>query len=271
MSAHSYQQAGGSVTRSMSQRSTVLFSSRPLSSITTTTAPLETENGPRSPQRYRHTHRRSRSLTLFSGPQRVNGSDNFDTAGASVPQLQLESEALLGGNHGPSESAPVRTQSRARGWMGSVRRAFTGVDRNTPVSPSHGEFSTSSSPTKRHHSEDVAPRRAASTGAMLWKKKQGARDWDVEGATGGEQRSDAVAHEADDEEWDIESAVERRVVQVMFTVPKEKLRVVNGGPDGDGESFMSAEIKEAEKVTETEAEDARAGMGKGKEKEKDSG
>jgi len=31
----------------------------------------------------------------------------------------------------------------------------------------------------------------------------------------------------DEDEWDIERAVENRVVQVMFTVPKEKLRVVN--------------------------------------------
>lgn len=267
-SAHSYQQGGVSVSRSMSQRSTALFSSRPLTSTTTTTPPFENESGPRSPQRYRHSHRRSQSLTLFSNSQRVDASDNFNAAGTAGSRLQLESEALLGGNHGPSESPPMRTQSRARGWMGNVRRAFTGADRNTPGSPSHGEFSTSSSPTKQHHSEDVAPRRAASTGAMLWKKRQGARDWDVEGATGGEQQSDTASHKADDEEWDIESAVERRVVQVMFTVPKEKLRVVNGGPDGDGESFMSAEIKEMEKVTGIEPEDPGTGKGKGKEKEK---
>lgn len=268
MSAHSYQPAGGSVSRSMSQRSAVVFSSRPLSSTTITTSPFDNENDTRSPQRYRHRHRRSQSLTLFSNSEGVNASDNFNAAGTSVPQLQLESEALLGRNNSPGESLPMRTQSRARGWMGSVRRAFTGADRNTPGSPTHGEFSTSSSPTKHHHSEDVVPRRAASTGAMLWKKRQGARDWDVEG--GGEKRSDAVAHEADSEEWDIESAVERRVVQVMFTVPKEKLRVVNGGPDGDGESFMSAEIKDVEKVTGIEPDDPLTRKGKGKEKEKDS-
>lgn len=270
LSAHSYQQAGGSVSRSMSQRSAVLFSSRPLASTTTTTPPFENESNPCSPQRNCNKHRRSQSLTLFSNSQPTNASDTFSAAGPSVPQLQLESEALLGGNNGPSGSPPIRTQSRARGWMGSVRRALTGADRNTPGSPTHGEFSTSSSPTKQHHSEDV-PRRAASTSAMLWKRRKGARDWDVEGVTGGEQRSDAVPHEADDEEWDIESAVERRVVQVMFTVPKVKLRVVNGGPDGDGESFMSAEVKEAEKekATGIEPEYPDTRQGKGKEKEKD--
>ncbi|KAF2026278.1 hypothetical protein EK21DRAFT_74564 [Setomelanomma holmii] len=32
-------------------------------------------------------------------------------------------------------------------------------------------------------------------------------------------------------DWDVEAAVERRVVQVMFTVPRSKLRVVNADPD----------------------------------------
>lgn len=35
----------------------------------------------------------------------------------------------------------------------------------------------------------------------------------------------------DEEDWDVEAAVERRVVQVMFTVPKSKLRVVNADVD----------------------------------------
>lgn len=42
---------------------------------------------------------------------------------------------------------------------------------------------------------------------------------------------------ASEADWDVEAAVERRVVQVMFTVPKSKLRVVNA--DIDGSSIMS--------------------------------
>ncbi|RAR12593.1 galactose oxidase kelch beta-propeller [Stemphylium lycopersici] len=49
-----------------------------------------------------------------------------------------------------------------------------------------------------------------------------------------EDRPSTPASEAD---WDVEAAVERRVVQVMFTVPKSKLRVVNA--DVDGASLMS--------------------------------
>ncbi|KAF1940623.1 hypothetical protein EJ02DRAFT_455922 [Clathrospora elynae] len=49
-----------------------------------------------------------------------------------------------------------------------------------------------------------------------------------------EDRPSTPASEAD---WDIEAAVERRVVQVMFTVPRAKLRVVNA--DIDGSSILS--------------------------------
>ncbi|CAI6338324.1 unnamed protein product [Periconia digitata] len=42
---------------------------------------------------------------------------------------------------------------------------------------------------------------------------------------------------ADEDDWDVEAAVERRVVQVMFTVPRSKLRVVNA--DVDRSSLLS--------------------------------
>lgn len=48
------------------------------------------------------------------------------------------------------------------------------------------------------------------------------------------ERPATPASEAD---WDVEAAVERRVVQVMFTVPKSKLRVVNA--DVDHSSLLS--------------------------------
>ena len=45
---------------------------------------------------------------------------------------------------------------------------------------------------------------------------------------------------ADEVEWDVEAAVERRVVQVMFTVPKSKLRVVNADIDDSSVSVLSS-------------------------------
>ncbi|KAE8843514.1 hypothetical protein HRS9122_04617 [Pyrenophora teres f. teres] len=47
---------------------------------------------------------------------------------------------------------------------------------------------------------------------------------------------------ASEADWDVEAAVERRVVQVMFTVPKSKLRVVNA--DVDGCSILSVPARD---------------------------
>lgn len=169
----------------------------------------------------------------------------------------MESETLLGGLHRPGDGSPGKMQNRAKGWMGSVRRAFAGTDRNP--SPETGARSASSSPTKFHHTDAGIPRRAASAGAMLWQKRQGAKDWNAEGGSGENRGDTVVPFDGGDEEWDVESAVERRVVQVMFTVPREKLRIVNGGPDGDGESIRSAEVKDSDQ------RDLGVGKGKGKE------
>lgn len=62
-----------------------------------------------------------------------------------------------------------------------------------------------------------------------------------------DERPCTPASEAD---WDVEAAVERRVVQVMFTVPKSKLRVVNA--DVDHVSLMSLPRENSEEdVRET--------------------
>ena len=75
--------------------------------------------------------------------------------------------------------------------------------------------------------------------------------------------------------------MERRVVQVMFTVPRGSLRVVNAGPDGDGASLADAEVvplieSVGEGVSESTSEAYGSGNGSGsgnevvsKEKEKE--
>ena len=244
VSAQSWQQSVGTMSRSMSQRSAALLFSRPFSpSIENNHAvpPIDLQRAQSVTAATDPNARRTRSLTLFTNPRRTNSSETTPTTAPSFQQLQFESEELLGGYN---DRSPRRTQSRAREWMGSVRRAFTGADRSASETQRNGDLSTSSSPTKQHHHGDEAglPRRAASTGAMLWQKRQGARDWDVEcRPSGAEKAGGHEPREAEEEEWDVESAVERRVVQVMFTVPKEKLRVVNRGPDGDGVSMVSRE------------------------------
>ncbi|KAL9001177.1 MAG: hypothetical protein Q9169_000361 [Polycauliona sp. 2 TL-2023] len=233
----------GSFSRSLSQRSAALFS-HAYTSTNATTAPSPANDLQTSTQcntMANRRHRRSQSLTL--DPPNALVSQVTVPRAASFRQLQQESEALLGGNGERGTWSPTRGHGRARGWMGSMRRALR-VDRSASTSP---EIlgSSSSSPTKLDP-EAQTPRRAASAGAALWQRRQGARDWDVGdgGADAGTARSGGAG--ANDEEWDVESAIERRVVQVMFTVPREKLRVVNGAPEGDGESMLSNEVHEAD-------------------------
>ena len=251
VSSQSLQHSVGTISRSISQRSAALFNATSFRSST----PIDFQHG--GTQRYSPEHRRARSLTLNLPAQPTNISENY-AAAATPSNLQFEGEALLGEYPASGEPSPTRSQSRAKGWMGSVRRAFTGLERSSSTSPEHNE-STSSSPTKRNHLDAGLPRRAASTGATLWQKRQGARDWDAVNKEG--EKSNAKAQEGNDDDWDVESAVERRVVQVMFTVPKEKLRVINRGPEGDGESVMSTEVKDSTEGGEDNDK------GKGKEKE----
>ncbi|MCJ1279464.1 hypothetical protein MMC21_007288 [Puttea exsequens] len=240
LSSHSYQQSAGSISRSLSQRSAALFSSAPVRP----TNEITTFDGQRPPSEG-YGHRRSQSLTLFPNRQRADTEESYGAAVNSLPQAQHERETLLGDYPHFGEPSPTRSTSRARAWMGSMRRIFTGTDRGISTSPENNA-STASSPTKHVHADDGLPRRAASTGGMFWQKRQGAKDWDVEGSRMRGEISAPNNQDINEDEWDVESAVERRVVQVMFTVPKDKLRVVNRGPEGDGESILSSEVKEAE-------------------------
>ena len=258
LSSSSVPQSAGTMSRTLSQKSAGLFSSG-LFRTTNNTSPFERQGSQSG--HYRGEHRRSQSLTLYSTDERaVDTPNTFATARTSIPQAYSESEALLDDQSGDASPSPTKLQSRARGWMGSVRKAFTG-ERSSSTSPEHLD-SASSSPIKAGYTDTGIPRRAASTGAMLWQKRKGAKDWDVEGG----DLHDEVRKEdeGEEDEWDVESAVEKRVVQVMFTVPKEKLRVVNRNPDGDGESILSAEKGEAAGATE---ESKGHDKGKGKQKE----
>ncbi|PMD46591.1 hypothetical protein L207DRAFT_418686 [Hyaloscypha variabilis F] len=150
----------------------------------------------------------------------------------------------------PSKSKPTINlgKGRSQGWLGSLRRVFATSSGNTsPASPNYS--SRDDSPVRpidysAMSSGGVEPRRTVSAGATLWRRKQGKTDWqdsadnnDILQSTGRSNTFTASlprgmempreAGDASDDEWDIERAVENRVVQVMFTVPKEKLRVVN--------------------------------------------
>lgn len=168
--------------------------------------------------------------------------------------MQIASGALP-----PSTSmSPVR---RGPGWMGSIRRVLSGsVHDRTPEidtfplsgnsQPAYVPYrDRSASPNKRN---STAPRRTASDGSTFLRTKRGKEDWSADSETNAwepyrdepdtgdwgqagpgsppSQQEQFKKTEAD-VDWDIERAAATRDVQVMFTMPKARLRVVN--PDDD--------------------------------------
>lgn len=79
-------------------------------------------------------------------------------------------------------------------------------------------------------------------GGRLLKRKQGREAWDGDGGE-------------DEDEWDVERAVEQRLVQIMFTVPKERLRVVNAEIEREEEAvFVDPEKEEGYRDEDEEDE-----------------
>ncbi|KAI9885412.1 MAG: hypothetical protein M1823_002796 [Watsoniomyces obsoletus] len=274
-STQSHHLSIGNPLRTMSQRSSSNVGRTTSTVLRSSSVSSSGPNSGGSPTRSTPspTSKRSQSLRLFTRPG--SGDEASVTTrplSTDFTQLQMEGEALLprpstGGSMAGGDAGGGmfnKGKSRAVGWLGSMRRAlpFTGGGSNiTSVDKQHGETPTSSSsPTKTTHNGDGnIPRRAASAGAAYWRTKQGAKDWDLDrkGDDGSNNRSRNESPGSrelrdDDEDWDVEAAVERRVVQVMFTVPKEKLRVVNAGEEM---SLLS--------TNEGDEEDVRTVVGEG--------
>lgn len=240
------------------------------------------EDIPSKPNHNR-THSRDSEDGVIFPFQRSNTVDSLDP---SSPQFQVESELLLGRRSEwltPSESSSkaVAGSSKILGWMGSVRRALAGAQRTptidralapSPMVATCDKRSIVSCPMKGHqdgleseYRPSKVPRRAVSASSALLRQKKGASDWLADNnkrASAEISRGSAyepLAHDVpgssieadmvddDSEEWDVEAAVEGRVVQVTYTVPKEKLRVVNPGvgdiDDDDDDDNNNADEK----------------------------
>ncbi|KFY26459.1 hypothetical protein V493_04078 [Pseudogymnoascus sp. VKM F-4281 (FW-2241)] len=190
------------------------------------------------------------------------GSASFVTAlsGGSFPALRVEAETLLPRPGEWESGSPSKSKGLKRppGWLGSLKKVFGQEEWVSGPGVEEGErYVDSPSPTRAafgsepYRDDDTRPRRTASAGAMLWRRKQGRGDWEDsadEGAVGRRPYSVAGLETAplgeEDEEWDVEKAVRGRVVQVMFTVPKERLRVVNqdeGVEDDESDIGMQRE------------------------------
>ena len=159
--------------------------------------------------------------------------------------------------------------------MGSLRRAFKVVsmsvgDRSVSFTGTMEQYedgmrTSSSSPTKdRTNRNGNGPRRAVSDGGALLHQKRGQKDWNGEGwipyrddphaGDWGEPRSSADIRQAE-EDWDVEGAATNRDIQVMFTVPKSRLRVVNDDMDraslrsaSDGALSRNGSVRRAESI-----------------------
>ncbi|KAI5255193.1 hypothetical protein E4T42_01923 [Aureobasidium subglaciale] len=194
---------------------------------------------------------------------------------------------------------------RRRGWMGSIRQVFSG-DRSMSAShaqrrvgapmvplPTPQYRDRSNSPVKGHARTDSsmstsAPRRAASDSSQFLGTRRGKRDWegnendprwkpyqdDPDTGDWGDvpetsASKDEVKNPEDDEreDWDIEEAAANRDVQVMFTVPKARLRVVNADVDkaslrsiSDGaKSIRARQLLKDQENEETNEEATEAG------------
>ncbi|KAK0386109.1 hypothetical protein NLU13_5946 [Sarocladium strictum] len=186
-----------------------------------------------------------------------SSSSSYRTAKSAFGTLQAEGPSLLLGagagylagrtstsspeydDDNDEPGSPSKSKAPRRGWLGSLRRVFSTSGSTTPNSSTRGDSPMREKPSFEHTGDyEVRP---GLSGELL-RRKQGKFDWDsgdagdgYDGAKGGS------TGEKDD--WDIERAVESRLVQVMFSVPKERLRVVNPderGPDDDGVSVKSA-------------------------------
>lgn len=223
--------------------------------------------------------------TLMAPPPRSagsgsvsGGSASFVTAlsGGSFPALRVEAETLL---PRPAEwecGSPSKSKGLKKppGWLGSLKKVFKQEEWvSGPGVEEAGRYVDSPSPTRAafgnepYHDDDNGPRRTASAGAMLWRRKQGRGDWEDSADESAAGRPYSVAGletaplgEEEEEDWDVEKAVRGRVVQVMFTVPKERLRVVNqdeGMEDDESDIGMQREGSPTR-----ERHNAEAGMAK---------
>ena len=195
---------------------------------------------------------------LLGGRPPMDRDDPYQRAMAAHSGPTSTSAGPAPPMHEPSFIGLPNFQNRKRqGLMGSLRRALGAIstgersfsltgNRDSYLTTTNEEHSSSSSPTKDRRYQ--MPRRAASDGGALLKQKRGKKDWDSGNAwppyrddpdpgDWGEPRTSSDERQAG-EDWDVEDAVQRRDIQVMFTVPKSRLRVVND--DMDRASLRSA-------------------------------
>lgn len=179
--------------------------------------------------------------------------DSFSTSSSRRRQVHLEGEIshLLGS--APEWSTPPESPTRSlesehkRGgstWMGSLRKTLSNATKkaatsihSSSVDNNYAAAATASETAPSPEPGPSGTRRPsnASIAHSHLQRRQGPRDWAIDGR---QSRSSVMSlshtddddpFDDDDDDWDVEAAVEGRLVQITYTVPKERLRVVNAG------------------------------------------
>ncbi|KAL0263367.1 hypothetical protein SLS55_002347 [Diplodia seriata] len=140
-----------------------------------------------------------------------------------------------------------------------VDNSFATQDRSKSSGSGVGIGESTSGSRPSTGGDNVNPPRRANSDASFWKSKRGSKawsedpaspmwpsdrrdegDWAVATPDPGKSRESLDAYQ-EGEDWDVEAAAEGRVVQVMFTVPRQPLRVVNVDSElGSGETSDEA-------------------------------
>lgn len=185
----------------------------------------------------------------------------------------------------PIPSSPSKTRrnsrldSRPRSWLGSLKRMLS-VSGGSGGSGSSGGDSSPTKESLLHGHEasgfdqphlSLIGLNPGALGLGLVRRKQGREAWDSNGegpssrqAAGGEN-NEAAGEGSQGDEWDVEKAVEQRLVQVMFTVPKERLRVVNAEIERE-ESIILCDVNDEGSRSSRSGTPSSVGKGKGKER-----
>lgn len=284
----------GFITTAMSPFSGPVTSTAPSTSITTTAfMPVAPRSSDSTTSSFTTAHTSFTALQA-EGETLLPRPDGFTRSGENSPTRSSHHEILP-----PSPSKTKAANSglgRARGssgWLGSIKKVWAGE-------PEYDQPDFRLVPSRdpspvRVEEYDSTPTRAVSAGATMWRRKQGKSDWDDSAQDTLRPPSSVMGHhhrvsntstnegsmgriyDEEDEDWDIEQAVQNRVVQVMFTVPKEKLRVVNHDVREDLSEVNSLRSKKGsgkslelvETVMEGAVEIDRKGKGREREAERE--
>ncbi|KAK3294064.1 uncharacterized protein B0H64DRAFT_179605 [Chaetomium fimeti] len=192
-----------------------------------------------------------------SGAASANSGNSYNTARSNFAALQAEGPGLLLGRRGDDgeggaaddddyiylPGGPSKNKPR-RSWLGSLKRVFSGGTPESGSNASNDSF-RGESPTREGllaYEGGRSDYDGGLYGVGLQKRRQGREAW-----LGGDGNGD-------EEEWDrdLERAAEQRTVQIMFTVPREPLRVVNAEVERE-ESVLILDPDDEEYSTDEKA------------------